>query len=105
MILDPCDDEFAVEGKIADHIDYHLRLIGEAGFVEELGQGFASGDFRFRRLSWAGHDFLDSVRDADIWKATKQGVDDAKGFTFDMLRDLAKGLLKKKIEVHTGVQL
>jgi hypothetical protein len=105
MMLDPNDDEFAVEDKTADDIDYHFRLVGEAGFVDDVGKGFASGDFRFRRLSWAGHDFLDSVRDADIWNATKQGVDDAKGFTFELLRDLAKGLIKKKIEVHTGVQL
>jgi hypothetical protein len=32
-------------------------------------------------------------------------VKKAGGFSLELLGDLAKGLLKKKIEDHTGVQL
>jgi hypothetical protein len=56
-------------------------------------------------LEWAGHDFLDSVRDPEIWAKTKQGAETAKGFTVDLLKDLAKGLVKKQIEDYTGVKL
>ncbi len=57
------------------------------------------------RLTWDGHDFLDSIRDPVIWQETKEGVKKAGGFSLELLGDLAKGLLKKKIEDHTGVQL
>ncbi len=59
----------------------------------------------FRCLTWEGHDFLDSVRDPKIWAKTKDGALAAGGFTVDLLKDLAKGFVKKQIEERTGVTL
>ena len=59
----------------------------------------------FRSLTWAGHDFLDSIRDPIVWSKTKKGAMEAGGFTFDLLKDLAKGFLKKQIEERTEVAL
>jgi hypothetical protein len=56
-------------------------------------------------LSWAGDDFLDSVRDPEIWRQTKEGAKKAGGFTVELLGDLAKGLIKTQIKKHTGVEL
>lgn len=58
-----------------------------------------------KRLTWQGHDFLDKVRDPEIWHATKEGAKKAGGFSLELLGALAKGFLKKKIEAHTGVDL
>ncbi len=52
-----------------------------------------------------GHDFLNSIRDPEVWNETKKMVQASGGFTLDLLKDLAKGLIKKKIEDHTGVKL
>jgi hypothetical protein len=49
--------------------------------------------------------FLDTVRDPEIWKKTKEGAISAKGFTLDLLQDLAKGFIKKQIEERTGITL
>lgn len=57
------------------------------------------------RLTWEGCDFLDSIRDEQVWRKTKEGVKQAGGFTFELLKSLAKGLLKRKIEDHTGIEL
>ena len=57
------------------------------------------------RLTWDGCDFLDSVRDDEIWRQTKDGVTKAGGFSLDLMKALAKGLIKKQIETHTGVEL
>ena len=59
----------------------------------------------FRCLTPAGHDFLDSVRDPETWAKTKKAAVGAGGFTLDLLKDLAKGFLKKQIEDRTGVRL
>jgi hypothetical protein len=48
----------------------------------------------FRRLTWFGHDFLDSVRDPAIWKATKEGAAKIGGFSVHLLGALAKGLIR-----------
>ena len=57
------------------------------------------------RLSWAGSDFLDSIRDEEIWKNTKAGAAKVGGFTFDLIKQLASGLVRTQLEKHTGVKL
>ena len=57
------------------------------------------------QLTWRGHDFLDQVRDDEIWRLTKEGANKAKGFTFDLLASLARGLIKEKIKKHTGIEI
>ncbi|WLH18794.1 DUF2513 domain-containing protein [Pseudomonas simiae] len=97
-------DELMVEGFTPDQVAYHLDLATEAGLVDQGGNGVMNG-FMFRRLTWEGHDFVDAVRDNDIWKKTRQGASAAGGFSVDLLKDLAKGFIRKKISEHTGVEI
>jgi len=81
----------------------HIKLMEGAGLVKEAAQ--AMGYFSVGDLTWYGHDFLDSVRDAEIWRKTKEAAETAGGFTFSLISDIAKGLIKTKVEKHTGVEL
>jgi hypothetical protein len=105
VLISGNDAELAVPGHSADEIEYHLSLIREAGLVESPGSQLACGGISFRRLTWEGHNFLDSVRDPLIWRETKEGAKKAGGFSIDLLVALATGLIKKKIEEHTGVSV
>lgn len=62
---------------------------------------------RFRSLTWAGHGFLEAVRDPETWAETKRSAASvaAGGFTMDLLRDLATSFIKKKIEDVTGAEI
>jgi hypothetical protein len=100
VTIAPDDEEIAVPGYDPDQIDYHLSQIRKSG-----GGAHPMVGIGFRCLTPAGHDFLDSVRDPEIWAKTKKGAEAAKGFTIDLLKDLAKGLVKKQIEEFTGVKL
>ena len=82
----------------------HLRLLEQAGFVDIYATSSA-GIVMFRGLSWSGHDFIDTIRDPKVWDKTKKGAEAAGGFTVDLLKDLAKGLIKKQIEEYTCVKL
>lgn len=97
-------DEIAVPGYNSAQIDYHLGQIRLAGFINDGGARPMSG-IGFHCLTWTGHDFLNSVRDPRIWEKTKKGAEAAGGFTVELLKDLAKGLVKKQIEEYTGVKL
>lgn len=103
-IFDADDEEISVEGYSADAIKYHLLLIAEAGLVDQRGRGAMEG-FVFSRLTWVGHDFVDSVRSPEVWAKTKKGAEAAGGFTVDILKDLAKGFIRKQIEELTGVKI
>lgn len=97
-------EEIAVPGYDPDQIDYHLSQIRQAGYIDEGGARPIVG-IGFRCLTPDGHDFLDSVRNPETWAKTKKAAAGAGGFTLDLLKDIATGLIKKKIEDHTGVKL
>lgn len=59
----------------------------------------------FRCLTWEGHNFLDSARDEGIWREAKEDATKAGGISLELIGALAKGLIKKKIEQHTGVEI
>ncbi len=86
-------DVLHVDGYDEAQLAYHLELIEEAGFIETLNSPSC-----FSRLSWAGHDFVDSVRSPDVWERTKRAASAAGGFTVDLLLSAAKTYLEGKIK-------
>jgi len=86
---------------------YHLELLAlEAGFLTGLRIDTLGDDGWIElKLTWAGHEFLDKIRDPAIWQETQQVAKKAGGFSLDILGALARGLLKKQIEKHTGLEL
>lgn len=103
-LFNPGDEDLAVDGFTDEEVSYHLALIAEAGLIEYRGSRVMNG-FMFSRLSWSGHDFVDSVRSPEVWAKTKKGAEAAGGFTVDLLKDLAKGFIRRQIEELTGVKL
>jgi DNA-binding transcriptional ArsR family regulator len=104
VIIGGSDEELQIDGQEPDAVDYHLYLLRENGLIDSPGSQPLNGRITFRRLTWAGHDFLDSVRDDEIWRKTKLGAEQAGGWTFDLITDLAKGLIKTQIKKYTGVE-
>ncbi|WFU07524.1 DUF2513 domain-containing protein (plasmid) [Rhizobium sp. CB3171] len=102
--VDAGDELMQIEGYSRQQIDQHIALIGRSGFVD-TGSSNPNYGIGFKGLTWEGHDFVDSVRDQDIWDKTQKGMKDVGGFTFDLVKDLAKGFIKQKIKQHTGVEL
>lgn len=97
-------DAFDYEERDGDssHLDYQLVQLSDAGFIEAQ---FLDSCCVINKITWRGHDFLDSVRDPEVWQKTKDGAAVAGGFTVDLLGDLAKGFIKTKIKQHTGIDV
>ena len=98
-----------VEGKSEDEaktILYHIDLLNKAGLL--IGVPLGMGGYKIWEqldLTWEGHDFVDATRDTEVWRETKKGLEGVRSFTFDLVKELAKGFIKKKVEEHTGVKL
>lgn len=63
-------EDFMAEGWEPRTVATHMQLLQEAGFLEanlltHEGQGALRG--KVERLTWAGHDYLDAVRNDTIW--------------------------------------
>jgi hypothetical protein len=79
----------------------HLILTIKAGLVEGqiLGKPTQYEEpIIIERLSWKGHDFLDSSEDESIWaKAKETIIKPGVSFTFDLLWEWLKGQAREKI--------
>lgn len=100
MPEDPSD--LGIIGHSFEEVAYHLNMLIESDLV--VGKTMMQMPM-ISKLTWQGHDFLDSIRDPIIWRETMEGAKKAGGFSLELLGALAKGLIKKKIEEHTGIQL
>lgn len=105
ILIQGATPELAIDDVTSDRLDYHLSLLRERRLIEPHEGGTLDGKIYFRRLTWEGHDFADSVRDEQIWKKTRHGALAVGSWTFDLVKDLAKGFIKKQIEERTGVIL
>jgi hypothetical protein len=82
----------------------HLFLLLEAGFIDAIDASSSSGrELMVMRLTWNGHDFLDSIRDPLIWQKTEMAATNAGSWTFDLVKDLASAYVRQKIAAATGL--
>jgi hypothetical protein len=88
----------------ADNLSGHLDLLHNAGFIE-IEERMAGGTVLIRDLTWSGHDFLDSVRDPEVWQKTKEGASKAGAWTVELLMEVGKAYAKQKLKDVTGLEL
>lgn len=78
-----------------------LQLI-DAGFVH--GKRDQSGSFAITMISHQGHEFLDTVRDKEVWdkaKSTVKGTGtQAIGLAWEVARALGIAELKNRLGLH-----
>lgn len=78
---------------------YYLKMLISGGLVEEIQGGAVA-------LTWHGHDFIDAIRDKDIWNNVQATIEKEGGsFTIEMIKKLAEGFLKEKLKKATGFDL
>jgi hypothetical protein len=71
----PDDDamhDIAVQGFTEAEISNHVRLSDEAGFIDAEDLTTLSGVcWKPKRLTYEGHEFLDSIRSDTVWEKAK----------------------------------
>jgi hypothetical protein len=79
---------------------YQIALMKDAGLVEadiETTNGIPS-EATITRLTWAGHDFLDSSRDNKVWKMAKEHViRPGASWTFSLLLEWLKQEARQRV--------
>jgi len=85
-------------------IKYHLLLLYDAGLVRCEPAKSSSGDRVIYvipfDLTWAGHEFLDKIRNEGIWGKTKETILSKGGqLTFDTITTVTTALIAKMIGI------
>ena len=83
-----------------EELDYHIMLLQEAGLIEATGTTYQSGriEWRIKRLTWEGHEFLDAARNENRWNQAKKTIGEKGGsLTFDILKAVLAQLARQAV--------
>lgn len=83
----------------AERVVYHVRLLREAGLVNAVDASTLDGeDYIQVGMSWGGHEFLEKVRDSEVWIKTKASAAKVGSFSISLIAELAKAALLSKAQ-------
>ena len=76
-------------------ISYHVELMLESGLIngEMHGEMVIVDGFFIERMTWEGHEFLDSIRSDSVWSKVKAEFSQNKvPMTFDLVKSVSTGI-------------
>jgi hypothetical protein len=83
-------------GHSPDEVMYHLSILKDNGFILAVVSGSTP---QVSRLTWQGHEFLDNIKDAGIWKSTKAKVSQLSGVALSVVAAIAEAEIKKHLNL------
>lgn len=94
----------SLDGHSPDEINYHMALLVEAGWIQgHVSQeiGVAIPPVTFYRITFAGHDFLDSARDIERWGKAVTAATSVGAMSLEVLKavlvDLATSAARRAL--------
>lgn len=93
------------EGDFNKVVVQHIHLLYEIGLIDGVFRSDTRGPTYFldcnTRLTWRGYEFLDTVRDDDIWEQTKESISKKVGTaSFEMTINVAKEFAMQKLGLN-----
>jgi hypothetical protein len=98
--------ELNLEGWEALDVSYHVMLLHEAGLI--VGQDLSADEgleWLPKRLTYRGHEFLDTIRDREVWRLTKAGAEKAGGVSLAVMLEIGKAYGKQVLKDRLGIEL
>lgn len=88
-------------------INWHVMLLVEAGYLvgEDMSCVGAEFEWEAQRLTYVGHEFLDTVRDPEVWRRTRDAASKVGGLGLQALFEIGKGFAKQVLVERTGIAL
>jgi Hypothetical protein (DUF2513) len=107
-------NDLGYEGKTRQEIAYQIYLLNNQRYIDarlipdHMGIAFAGACIL--RMTMRGHDYLDAVRNPEIWKKTEASIKKvSSGVALDIVKDIANkifaAILKAQVKAHTGLDL
>lgn len=89
-----------IPGYTQEEINYHAFLLGEAGLArvcDMTNHDSTSPEAIITQLTWAGHEFLDSARENQIWNQAKDLINKVGGASIQIWVSLLTVIIQKKL--------
>ena len=92
----------SIDGYSMEEVAYHCKILHDAGLVSAYNAKYASEGLYFfcvGSLTWEGHDYLDKIRNDNVWNKTKDVIT-KRGlpFVIDVVKDISTSIIKNMTE-------
>lgn len=77
---------------------HHVELLCDAGYFIRIKEDLY-------RMTNQGYDYLEVIKNEDVWAKTKEAVPKLGGATLGMMKDIAVALIKREAEEKLGIIL
>lgn len=68
-------ESFSVDGIDSRSLSGHIHMMAEADLIEAIDlSDMSASEWKPKRITWRGHEFLDSIRSNTLWEKTKKAV-------------------------------
>lgn len=86
-------------------IAYSLELLDEAGLIDmsTLDADGALVEAFISRLTFHGHEYLETIRPETVWKKTTGILSKLGSFSLDLVRDVASSILSDMAKAYLGI--
>lgn len=95
------DSEFSEKygGRCDDVVNEHYNLLVEAEYIEAIVSTRADGHRTYypTRLTYAGTEYADAVRDSKVWRATKEKLSAVGSATLPLIQKIAVNIIESII--------
>ncbi|MEM1354360.1 MAG: DUF2513 domain-containing protein [Planctomycetota bacterium] len=94
-----------IEGYTEEQIGYHVYLLGDAGYMKVIDIthiGSNSPEAKPGSITHNGHEFLDAIRDEEVWKTTKGIIAKTGGWTLGVIASVATEIITRNAMAAIG---
>ena len=89
-----------INGYSQEQVSYHVKLLDEAGLIEAIDLSTNTGfSWEPKKLTWHGHDFLESSRNETLWGEAKKRMKQIGSSSFPVLLEVLINLGKEQLGV------
>ena len=83
-------------------IAYSIEILDQAGFLSVSFARYMGGiqDCHITKLTYAGHEFLERIRDARNWSKTKTALSAIRNYSLDAIQAIAQGMTSGAISAY-----
>lgn len=103
LALESGRDPLKIEGYSESALLYHVYLLDDAGFVHAAMARGGQGEVvaaHVMEITWAGQEFLQSIKDDTLWNKAKDKVlKPSASWTFAVLMEWLKQEIKAKVGI------
>jgi len=88
--------DIAIEGYSDAQIGYHLGILAAGGLIDVIDtNSMDSKTFScfVKGITWQGHEFLDAVRDNDVWSRTREKLKPVGSASLEVVKSIATTFL------------